>query len=74
MPHSTTELIKILSAGVPAGEISDEQAYNLIVEDLYEFTTEEQVAAAQRVIEYFMYKITVVCVPVMRELAKRGSL
>lgn len=62
----TTELIQFL---VSQG-FTDDEAYNLIVNDLFEFVPEAEVAteAGQRLVSYFMYKIQQVCLPAIRQL------
>ena len=60
----TSELIAMLKSQ----DLTETEAYNLIIGDLYEFVTEEQVEQGQRLIQYFMYKIQAVCFPVIEEL------
>ena len=62
----TTELIEFLKSQ----DFTDTQAYNLIINDLFEFVPEEQIEQAQRLVAYFMYKIQAVCLPAIRELKK----
>lgn len=61
---NTSELIEFLKTK----EFTDDQAYNLIVGDLYEFVPEDEVEKAQRLVQYFMYKIQNVCLPAVRAL------
>ena len=64
----TSELIDFLKTQ----PFTKDQAYNLIVNDLFEAATEEEVAqpAAQKVIGYFMYKIQEVLLPAIEQLKK----
>jgi hypothetical protein len=65
----TSELIAMLMSQ----DLTETEAYNLIVDDMFEFCTEEQVEQGQRLIQYFMYKIQNVCFPVIKELRKRQT-
>ena len=60
----TSELVEFLKTQ----PFTDTQAYNLIIGDLYEFVPLEQVAGAQRLVEFFMYKILYVCLATIHEL------
>lgn len=62
----TTELIDFLTKN----SVTDEQGYNLIIEDIYECVTEQEIAepAAQKLVGYFMYKVQQVLLPVIRSL------
>jgi hypothetical protein len=58
----TSELIEFFKTQ----PFTDDQGYNLLIGDLYEFVPVEQVADAQRLVSYFMYKIQAVCFPAIR--------
>jgi hypothetical protein len=62
----TTELIKFFQEH----DFTDDQGYNLLTSDIYEAVTEEQIAepGAQRLGQYFLYKIEQVLFPVIRGL------
>lgn len=62
----TSELIELFKTQ----PFTREQAYNLIVADIYEAVTEQEIATheAQKLVAYFMYKIQNVLLPVIEEL------
>lgn len=64
----TSELIEFFKTQ----EFTDDQAYNLLIADLYQFVPENQVVQSQRLVAYFMYKIQNVCFPAIRE-ARSGK-
>lgn len=66
----TTELIEFLGTH----PFTKDQAYNLIVNDLFEFVPQEAIESegGQRLIAYFMYKIQEVCLPAI-ERAKAST-
>ena len=61
---NTSELIEFLKTQ----PFTDDQGYNLLIGDLFEFVPEEQIVGAQRLVAYFMYKIQAVCFPAIRDL------
>ena len=67
MSDTTTDLVEFLQKG----DFTDIQAYNLIINDLYQFVPIEEVEGAQRLVAYFMDKILAVCLPAIR--AARAS-
>lgn len=62
----TSELIEFLKTQ----PFTKEQAYNLIVNDIYEAVTEDEIAKpeAQKLVGYFMYKIQEVLLPTIEAL------
>lgn len=62
----TSELVAFLKS---SDYTSDEQAYNLLVNDMWECCTEPEIIASQRLISYFNYKIMNVLLPVIKELS-----
>jgi hypothetical protein len=66
----TTELIEVLKTK----DLTETEAYNLIIDDLYEFVTMEQVEAGQRLIAYFMYKIQSGCFAAITQLRKERRI
>lgn len=64
----TSDLIEILKTS----DFTDEQGYNLIVNDLFEMVPQEEIEAAQRLVAYFRYKIQNVCFPAIRQV-KEGA-
>jgi hypothetical protein len=65
----TSELIEFLKTQ----SFTKDRAYNLIIGDLFEFVPEPQVAAAQELVAYFMYKIQEVCLPAIEQLKSAAS-
>jgi hypothetical protein len=49
-----------------------DQAYNLVISDIYEAVTEDEIAKpeAQKLVSYFMYKIQEVLLPTIEALKK----
>jgi hypothetical protein len=66
----TSELIEFLSTK----DFTNMQAYDLIVADLFEMVSTEEVANAQRLGEYFEYKIKEVLLPTINKLKAAKSL
>jgi hypothetical protein len=64
----TTELIEFLATE----PFTKDQAYNLIIADIYECVTEDEIATpeAQKLVGYFMYKIQEVCLPAIEKRAR----
>jgi nucleoid DNA-binding protein len=62
----TSELIEFLKTQ----PFTREQAYNLIVNDIFEAVTEDEIAKheAQKLVSYFMYKIQEVLLPTIEAL------
>lgn len=65
----TKEIIEFLRTH----DFTDEQAYNLLVADLFDFIPESEVANAQGLVAYFQYKITQALSPVIRELKRTSA-
>lgn len=67
----TTELIQMLKTQ----DLTETEAYNLIVNDLFEAVPESEVAlpASQLLVRYFLYKIQSVCFAVITELRKEAA-
>jgi hypothetical protein len=62
----TTELVEFLQHN----DVTKDQGYNLVIEDIWDAVTEEQIAepAAQRLVSFFMYQIQEVLLPVIAGL------
>ena len=60
----TSELVAMLKTQ----DLTETEAYNLIIGDLFECVPQEQVEGAQRLVAYFMYKIQNVCFAAITEL------
>ncbi len=63
---NTTELIDFLQRH----DFTDDQGYNLLTGDIYDAVTEEEIAqpAAQKLGQYFLYKVEQVLFPAIRGL------
>ena len=61
---TTSELVTFLKTQ----EFTDEQAYNLLVADLYQFVELEEVERSQKLVQYMLYKIQSICFQAIREL------
>jgi len=68
----TSELVKLLTEHP---EVTDTEAYNLLVDDLFQFVPEDVIASpgGQRLIAYFQYKITEVCLPVIKQVRANAA-
>ena len=62
----TSELIEFLATQ----DFTDTQALNLLINDLYDFVPMEQVEGAQRLVEYYNYKMTEVLLATIHRLRK----
>lgn len=65
----TTELVELLATK----DLTETEAYNLIIDDLYEFVSMEQVETGQRLIAYFMYKIQKGCFAAITQLREENA-
>ena len=54
-------------------DLTETEAYNLIIGDLFDFVPMEQVEGAQRLVAYFMYKIQSVCFATITDLRKKQA-
>ena len=62
----TTELVDFLQHN----DVTKDQGYNLVIEDIWDAVTEEQIAepGAQKLVSFFMYQIQEVLLPVIAGL------
>lgn len=61
----TTQLIEFFATN----PFTDDQGYNLLIADMFETMTEDEVAKQQKMLAYFMYKVQAVLFPVIKQLA-----
>ena len=66
----TTELVEVLKTQ----DLTETEAYNLVIDDLFEFVTTEELEKAQSLVAYFMYKIKSGCFAAITQLREENKL